>query len=210
MMARTAAERFVRPGSSPELIDRVLIGLCALIWLVLLGMSVAAIVALVDLGRGFHQPKNPHTGLLYIVIGVSALIILAAIPVLLRARQAAPPLQRTVGFGNRAAAQPAVQRGQQPVRTAAGGRRQAGTDQLLPHQAQVNRVLLRGVTELTGVMGAALTAVAVATYLMAIGKDTGSWVCYGVAGAITLAMPVVPWLHLRQLRDVLALPARFG
>ena len=91
-----------------------------------------------------------------------------------------------------------------------GGRREALAQRALPHQTQVNRVLLRGITELSAVIGAALTGVAVATYLMAIGKDTASWVCYGVAGAITLAMPVVPWLHLRQLREVLALPARFG
>jgi hypothetical protein len=59
-------------------------------------------------------------------------------------------------------------------------------------------------------VGGALTLVAAATYLMAVGKDTGSWVCYGLAGAITLAMPVIPWLYLRRLGEVLELPSRFG
>ncbi|MGV0697282.1 DUF2561 family protein, partial [Mycolicibacter sinensis] len=89
MVGRNIADRFGHPGQSPEVTDRVLLGVCAAIWLALLGMSVAATVALVDLGRGFDQPtESSHTGLLYIVIGVSALVILAAIPVLLRARQA--------------------------------------------------------------------------------------------------------------------------
>ncbi|MBS9532953.1 DUF2561 family protein [Mycobacterium sp. M1] len=208
MVSRNGGDRWARPGHSPEVVDRVLIGLCALIWLVLLGMSVAAIVALVDLGRGFHQPKNPHTGLLYIVIGVSVLVILAAIPVLLRARQAAPP---GIGFGDRPPTRVPLQ---QPVPTRADvhapGRREQTVRRVRPNQAAVDRVLLRGITELTGAIGAGLTAVAVATYLMAVGKDTGSWVCYGVAGAITLAMPVIPWLHLRQLREVLTSPVRFG
>ena len=42
------------------------------------------------------------------------------------------------------------------------------------------------------------------------GKDTGSWVCYGLAGAITVAMPVIPWLYLRRLDEVMQLPSRFG
>ncbi|HCB83464.1 MAG TPA: hypothetical protein DEQ00_19445, partial [Mycobacterium tuberculosis] len=48
--------------------------------------SVAAAVALMDLGRGFHEMAgNPHTTwVLYAVIVVSALVIVGAIPVLLR------------------------------------------------------------------------------------------------------------------------------
>lgn len=210
MAGRNIADRFVRPGQSPEVTDRVLLGACAAIWLTLLGMSVAAMVALVDLGRGFHQPaKNSHTGLLYIVIGVSALVILAAIPVLLRARSSGPA-PGPAGFAPRAGAParpgaPLPQRGFD-----APGRRSATERPVLPNQTQVDRVLLRGVTVLAGAVGGALTMVAAATYLMAVGKDTGSWVCYGLAGAITLAMPVIPWLYLRQLGEVLELPSRFG
>lgn len=208
MMGRSAPEWSSRSGLSPKVVDRILLGLCALIWLVLLGMSVAAVVALVDLGRGFHQPtEDPHTGLLYIVIGVSALIILAAIPVLLRTRQpgisprpAGFPVPPRDGRGSVRRAE-----GQLPgggIDARAGGRRSVGPRQASPHQAGVERILLRGVTELACVTGAALTAVAVATYLMTVGKDTGAWVGYGVAGIITAAMPTVPWLHVRQLRDL--------
>jgi hypothetical protein len=59
-------------------------------------------------------------------------------------------------------------------------------------------------------VGGALTFVALATYLMAVGKDTGSWVCYGLAGVGAAAMPVIPWLYLRRLGEVLELPSRFG
>jgi hypothetical protein len=212
MGGKNIADRFVRPGKSPEVTDRILLGVCAAIWLTLLGMSVAAMVALVDLGRGFHQPeRSSHTGLLYIVIGVSALVILAAIPVLLRAR-ASGPLQRPTDFAPPAAAGPRAQPGAPlPQRGFdAPGRRSAGVRAVAPNQAQVDRVLLRGVTVLASAFGGALTLVAAATYLMAIGKDTGSWVCYGLAGAITVAMPVIPWLYLRRLGEVLELPSRFG
>lgn len=211
MMARTnMADRFVRPGYSPELVDRILLGVCAAIWLALLGMGVAATVALVDLGRGFHQPaETSHTGLLYIVIGVSALVILAAIPVLLRARQAGAARPSAVLGAH--AAPPARRSGPLPQRGFdAPGRRAATERAALPNQAQVDRVLLRGITVLAGALGGALTVVALATYLMAIGQDTGSWVAYGVAGAITVAMPVIPWLYLRKLGEVLVLPSRFG
>ncbi|GFG69862.1 DUF2561 family protein [Mycolicibacter senuensis] len=213
MVGKNIADRFVHPGQSPEVTDRVLLGVCAAIWLALLGTSVAATVALVDLGRGFDQPTDSSpTGLLYIVIGVSALVILAAIPVLLRARQAGPA-QRSAGFAPPAAAGPRARPGAPlPQRgfDAPGRRSAAARPALLPNQAQVDRVLLHGVTVLGSALGGALTMVAAATYLMAVGKDTGSWVCYGLAGAITVAMPVIPWLYLRRLDDVLELPSRFG
>lgn len=211
MVGKNIADRFVRPGQ-PEVTDRVLLGVCAGIWLALLGMSVAAVVALVDLGRGFHQPaQSSHTGLLYVVIGISALVILAAIPVLLRARQANGP-QRHDGIAPRpAAGPPPGQTGPLPQRGFdAPGRRAVPARPVLPNQAQVDRVLLRGITVLASAVGGALTLVALATYLMAIGKDTGSWVCYGLVGVATVAMPVIPWLYLRRLDEVLQLPSRFG
>src|ERR1700723_1156462 len=80
---------------SPATADRIVIGSCAAIWLVLVGMSVAALVALMDLGRGFHAAKgNPHTSSV-----LSAVIILAAIPMLLRARRITRdgPVARSAG-----------------------------------------------------------------------------------------------------------------
>jgi hypothetical protein len=51
-------------------------------------------------------------------------------------------------------------------------------------------------------MGVALLAIGIATYLMAAGHDTFSWVAYVIAGLVTLALPVVPVIYLRQLREV--------
>ncbi|OMC08751.1 hypothetical protein A5735_20210 [Mycolicibacter heraklionensis] len=213
MTGGNIVDRFIRPGQSPEVTDRILLGACAAVWLTWLGMTVAAMVALVDLGRGYHEPtESSHSGLLYIVIGVSALVILAAIPVLLRARQPEPA--RPPGFPPQApVAPPRPATPGTPLQQPgfdAPGRRAAGTRPVLPNQAQVDRVLLRGITVLATAVGGALTLVGLATYLMAVGKDTGSWVSYGVAGALTAAMPVIPWLYLRRLGEVLELPSRFG
>src|SRR6201996_4300177 len=77
-----------RARVAPATADRILVGSCAAVWLAFVGMSVASIVALMDLGRGFHNSRgNPHTSsVLYAIIVISALVILAAIPMLLRAR----------------------------------------------------------------------------------------------------------------------------
>jgi hypothetical protein len=195
---------------TPENVDRILVGLCALIWLVLLGMSVAAVVALVDLGRGFHKlTRNPHTGLLYVVIGVSALIILAAVPVLLRARRATPPrpAPRPPGFPP---PEGGARRDRPEQRVAATGfavrdneRRSLAGLIFGPDDDAAVRVWLRGTFGLVSVIGAALIAVAAATYLMAVGKNGASWGCYVIAGLVAVAMPVVLWWQLRQLREVL-------
>jgi hypothetical protein len=70
--------------------------------------------------------------------------------------------------------------------------------------AAVDRVWLRGIVILAGTMGAALIAVAAATYLMAVGHEGPSWVGYVLAGLVTAAMPAVEWLHVRQLRGLIA------
>src|SRR6185312_4045768 len=72
--------------------------------------------------------------------------------------------------------------------------------------AAVDRIWLRGAVALTGTMGAALIAVGVATYLMAVGHDGASWVGYTFAGLITAAMPALEWIHVRQLRRVITVP----
>lgn len=201
MLARDLANWWAGVKRSPENIDRILIGVCALVWLLWLGMSVAAAVALVDLGRGFHAPAhNAHTGLLYIIIGVSALIILAAVPILLWARRTGPaPVSREVP-GARSAVPPG-----RPVPPAAGARPaptgRAAAAPTRPGLGAVDRILLRGTTELASTVGAALTIVALATYLMAVGKETAAWTGYGLAGVATILMPVVPWRYLRQLPD---------
>ena len=49
----------------------------------------------------------------------------------------------------------------------------------------------------------ALLAIGIATYLMAAGHDTFAWAAYVVAGLVTLAMPAIPWIYLRQLHELL-------
>lgn len=185
--------------------DRILVGACAVVWLALVGMSVAAIVALMDLGRGFHDPKgNPHaSSLLYAIIVISALVILAAIPMLLRARRVTRdgPVARSAG-------RPARTMSGRPIRsrTITHPGRADGSTTLRPalSDAAVDRIWLRGTAALMGTMGAAQLAVAAATYLMAIGHDAFSWTSYGIAGFVTLVMPLVPWRQVRQLHRTLA------
>jgi len=190
---------------TPATADRILIGSCAAVWLALVGMSVAALVALMDLGRGFHEAKgNPHTSsVLYAIIIISALIILAAIPMLLRARRITRdgPVTRSP---SRAVSAQSIRSGQLTTQTAHGATERLTTLRPTLSDAAVDRVWLRGTAALVGTMGAALLAVATATYLMAIGHDGFSWGGYGIAGVITLAMPLIPWRHVRQLRGMLA------
>ncbi|MGV3702735.1 DUF2561 family protein [Mycolicibacterium sp. PO1] len=68
--------------------DRILLGSCAVVWLAALGAGVAATVALVDLTHGQADTGDSGTPwFLYTVIGVSAAVIIAAVPLLLRARR---------------------------------------------------------------------------------------------------------------------------
>lgn len=143
---------------SPTTGDRILIGACAAIWLVLVGVSVAAVVALADLGRGFHESTgSPHSSaVLYVIIVVSALVILAAIPVLLRARRTTrPDASRSVVVPARGAGGQPLRPGQPPSRSAI---QQARTERLttlrpgLP-DAVVDRIWLRGSVSLMAAMG---------------------------------------------------------
>ncbi|OMC11058.1 DUF2561 family protein [Mycobacterium sp. SP-6446] len=213
MVSRYSAYRRGSDTIPPEVIDRILIGACAAIWLVLLGVSVAAAVALSDLGRGFHRTAgggSHTTWVLYAVIVVSALIIAGAIPVLLRARRMAQadPAVGSAPVPARALGRTALRPGGPGARTATE-RGRAHTVQSAEPAAEwsgaaVDRVWLRGTVILAGTMGAALIAVAAATYLMAVGHDGASWVGYVLAGLVTAAMPAVEWFYVRQLRGLAA------
>ena len=187
--------------------DRILLGVCAAIWLALVGMSVAALVALMDLGRGFHAAKgNPHTSsVLYAIIIISALIILAAIPMLLRARRITrdAPVARSAGSPTRTVSARTIRSGPTAGMTHGATERITAARPALP-DADVDRFWLRGTAALMTTMGGALLAVATATYAMAIGHDAFSWTGYGIAGAITLIMPLVPWRQVRHLRGMIA------
>ena len=101
------ADRRQRIARSPETVDRALVGVCGAIWLLVLGMAVAATVALVDSAAAIPRVTTGSSTpwLLYSVIAVSALVIVGAIPLLLRARRTA--LGETGGRQRTAAASPA-------------------------------------------------------------------------------------------------------
>ncbi len=202
-------------------LDRILLAACAAIWLAVLGSAVAATVALVDLGRG-HPESSTTSGtpwLLYTVIGVSALVIIGAIPLLVRARRASLEDPRAgAGTGDRPTAgrphtpartpEPQTQklrsyRPADPIRPRGGNSAPSAVstfDAALP--PAVDRLWLRCAVVIACAIGVALLAVGIATYLMAAGHDVAAWAAYVVAGLVTLAMPVIPVIYLRQLHEL--------
>jgi len=228
-----AADAAGTNGRSPETVDRLLVGVCGAIWLVLLAVGVTAIVALVDLGRGHTMggEGKQTPWLLYSVIAVSALIIIGAIPLLIRARRAAlayarptadaaaPPAKAAPPPAPRKAAVPATRPAEAPTEKlrvfgstvdpyeryqpdfaqSSASRR---ADPLIP-ATELDRLWLRCTVTILGSIGLALVGVSTATYLLAVDKQTAAWVALGVAAAITVAMPAIPVLYLRQLRGAL-------
>ncbi len=215
-----------RDTGSTDNLDRILFAACAVIWLIALGTAVAATVALVDLGRT-QQPSGDGSGtpwLLYTVIVISALVIIAAIPLLLRARRTAldgpapaPARPRRVEDSRVAPAVPP--RG---IETPTGKLRMFGpppdpavrtpgyVSAVAPHRqepgfpaAAVDQVYLRFALTVACALGVASAAIGAATYLMASDSDTLAWVSYGIAGLVTLASPVIPVYYLRELRGLL-------
>ncbi|CDO06472.1 DUF2561 domain-containing protein [Mycolicibacterium cosmeticum] len=195
--------------SGPENLDRVLLGVCAGVWLLALGAGVAATVALVDLSNGRGSVRAELSGsdtpwVLYTVIGVSAAVIAAAIPLLIRARRDSNqrPLRGVAGSSGSAAddiaaiaARPAGRRRAGTVSATTEGRRPA-----LP--AIVDDVYVRCTTGIGCAVGAGVLAVGIGTYLMATGSDTAAWAAYIVAGLITVGMAAIPWFYLRELHAV--------
>ncbi|CAM3298668.1 hypothetical protein BST27_26130 [Mycobacterium intermedium] len=206
----SAYRRGPDPVVSPDLIDRILIGACAAVWLVLVGVSVAAGVALADMGRGLHKVSSDSntSWVLYTIIAISALVIAGSIPILIRARRetAPEPIVRSKSLIGRVESRT-------PVRTGGAGSRPLAESALRsPAKAYtevtewsgeaVDRIWLRGAVALTGVTGVALIAAATATYLMADGHDGAAWFSYGAAGVVTAGLPVVEWFYVRQIRRV--------
>lgn len=213
MAAESAAEpaehETTATGRSPDMVDRLLVGVCGAIWLVSLAAWVVATVALVRLASGHPSGSGRHSSwLLYSIIAVSALIIIGAIPLLLRARRnaVAEPVDAAIPAEVRAPAR--------PVDAPTEKLRVFGVDPYAERQAEVaeatqpvptavlDRLFLRGTVSLLSAMGLALTAVAVATYLLAVDNDTAAWVALGLAGVVTIAMPAVLVLHQRMLAEV--------
>jgi hypothetical protein len=209
---------FTRGALSADNLDRILLGACAAVWLVALGAGVAATVALVDLGRG--HPETSGTSetpwLLYAVIAISAVVIVGAVPLLLRARRIAlaeprpaqpmsadssgqvgeAPTEKLRVFGT-ATDRPVHRPGYSPAPPVPSRLPLTGPE------AAVDQLWLRCALVIASAMGLAMVAIGVATYLMAVDNDGAAWAAYVVAALITLAIPVIPWLYLRQLRALL-------
>jgi hypothetical protein len=202
--------------------DRILLGACAAVWLAALGAGVAATVALVDLGsHGASKGESETPWLLYVVIAISAAVIIGAVPLLLRARRAAledsPSPARATPVRAVPGQQPPPIRGVEApteklrVPTTAGaslaGRpgyptREAISPPASPLMAAVDQLWLRCAVVIAIAMGAAMVAIGVATYLMAVDHNAAAWVFYVLAGLVTVGMPAIPLVYLRQLRAV--------
>jgi hypothetical protein len=201
--------------------DRILLGACAAVWLAALGAGVAATVALVDLGTGHAQStgQSDTPWLLYAVIAISAAVIIGAVPLLLRARRAAleesppraTPVRAAVAGQSPPArsAEPPTEKLRVPpttrrVATGPGyATREAIRPPPSPIMTAVDQLWLRCAVVIAIAMGAAMVAIGVAAYSMAVDNNAAAWAFYVLAGLVTVAMPVIPWLYLRQLRALL-------
>jgi hypothetical protein len=185
-------------------VDRALLGACAVIWLAVIGMSVAAIVALVEMGSGHasDQPASQTPWGLYVVIAISAVIIIASIPLLLRARRAAvvePPPRRPPPQIVRPAVEAPTEKLRvfgsvaNPVKPGRPGIQQRLGTEL------IEKVFQRFLVVLATAVGGATLAVALATYFM--GTHSGGWAVAAlvIAAIITVLMPVMYWRHLQRL-----------
>jgi hypothetical protein len=199
--------------------DRILLGVCAGVWLMALGAGVAATVALVDLGTGHAQSagESDTPWLLYVVIAISAAVIIGAVPLLLRARRAAleetpPPARAPMRAAPVSPAAP-VRGAEAPTEkisigattSAAPGypTREAIRPQPNPLAGAVDQLWLRCAVVIAIAMGVAMVAIGIATYLMAVDHNAIAWALYVLAGLVTLGMPAIPWFYLRELRALL-------
>jgi Protein of unknown function (DUF2561) len=211
---------------SPDAVDRVLVIGCAVIWLAVIGVGVAATVALVDLGTG-RQPeagsRSQTPWLLYVVIAVSAVIIVGAVPLLVRARRNAlaepagvpvSSVPRTTNLATAGPARPAAEAPTEklrvfgatadPITRDTSGNAPTRSSRVTLPPESIERMWLRVTAAIGAAMGVAMLAVAAATYLMAVDDNSAAWAALIAAAVVTAAMPVIPWLFLRQLRGRIA------
>lgn len=187
----------------PDTVDRLMIGACGAIWLVFLVVGVIATVALVNLGRGRGGAGEQSPWLLYTIIAVSAVTIAAAIPLLLRARRDAMTAQSEADPEPVAVAKPAIDAPTEKIRvfgtSVDPSAPRPATSSVSPAAVAVERESLRGTLAVVGLMGLASTAVATATYLLAVDSETAAWAGLAVAGLCTAGMPAVAVIFGRRL-----------
>ena len=211
---------------TPEATDRMLLGICAGIWGVWLIVTAVAAVALVNLGRG-HRTAEGSPWLLYTVIAISAIVVIGAIPLLLKARRTAAesrdaaatatadsgaaqsrpalpvaeaPTEKLRVFGEAVDPRAVDPRAAGPRAADPGAGRHSRPEEPAPAgTGDTDRLWLRVTTSLLGAMGLALTATSTATYLLASRADIGAWVALGIAALFTAAMPAMLVAFQRQL-----------
>lgn len=199
-----------RTLSGPENLERILLAACAVIWLGALGAAVAATVTLVDLanGRGTVRAELSEASgsetpwLLYTVIGVSAVVIAVAIPLLVRARRQTGQRSLHTPAGGSAADDIAAVSTRESRRRQAEPAVETGRGSAVP-SGVVDQVYLRCGTSIGCAVGAGTLAVGVATYLTAGGSGSAAMAFYIITGLIVVAMPVLPWFYLRELKSVI-------
>ncbi|AMT70676.1 DUF2561 family protein [Mycobacteroides immunogenum] len=212
--------------SSPESVDRMLIGLCGVIWLAFVGMLVGAIVVIAGMGQ--DSGSSGSSWGIYIVIGVCLAVIVGAVPLLLRARKTAA--QRSArgtskSKGANTSGGAAAISGPQPAEASTeklktfggladhvshvpkdysgpGSPAYRAASEAAAKTAVVDRLWLRATVGIAGAIGLALLAVVTGTYLLAVDSDTAAIVAFAFAGVITCAMGAIPWLTLKKLREL--------
>ncbi|AMU70147.1 DUF2561 family protein [Mycobacteroides abscessus] len=216
--------------SSPESVDRMLIGLCAVIWLAFVGMLVGALVVIA--GMGEDSGSSGSSWGIYIVIGVSLAVIVGAVPLLLRARKSAA--QRTARGASKTAPKPkganssggaTAPSGPPPAEASTeklktfggladhvshvpkdyngpGSPAYRAATEAAAKRAVINRLWLRATVGIAGAIGLALLAVVTGTYLLAVESDTAAVIAFVFAGVITCAMGAIPWVTLKKLREL--------
>lgn len=192
----------------PKAVDQIFFATCVGIWLILVGVAVAAAVALTDMGRGFHKgaASSHSTWLLYAVIGVSATVIVGALIALRRGRSESPepPDGTDAETGTPVRRRLVSTSESEPPRLRYGQATPTSAD--LANAAwsgsAADRIWARGVLTVTAGIGLSLTAAASATYLMAVGHEGISWGAYGLSGLVAAGLPVIEWMYVRQLRSV--------
>lgn len=216
--------------SSPESVDRMLIGLCAVIWLAFVGMLVGAIVVIA--GMGEDSGSSGSSWGIYIVIGVSLAVVVGAVPLLLRARKTAtqraargasktaPKSKGASSSGGATAPSgpPPAEASTEKLKTfggladhvshvpkdynGPGSPAYRAATEAAAKRAVVNRLWLRATVGIAGAIGLALLAVVTGTYLLAVESDTAAIVAFVFAGVITCAMGAIPWVTLKKLREL--------
>ena len=154
--------------------------------------------------------SSSHTPwLLYSVIGVSAAVIIGAIPLLLRARRGGAAPLPLLGGG------PSETEDRRPAGDAQSALRSFDDPVVRRYSvspatsmvgfpiAAVDQLWLRCTVGIATAMGGATLFVFLGAYMLADRHDELAWMLYGLAVLITPAMVAIPWYCLRGLHAVL-------